>query len=341
MPAEWEPTGAVLVAWPHPDTDWNHMLDDIRATYGNLITELSKITHVIVAGPEAPSPDYFGADACKENIEWFETDTNDTWTRDYGPIGVENPDGSFSAVDFRFDGWGLKFAANLDNGVNRRLSEGGIIAAPLINKLSFTLEGGSIETDGKGLLLTTSECLLSPNRNGAATRDDIEHFLRDTLGFTTILWLDHGALEGDDTDSHIDTLARLLPPGDTIAYTGCHDPSDSNYEALTAMTEQLKTLRRPDGKPFNLVELPQPEAVYDPDDGIRLPATYANFLIVNHTVLMPVYNQPLQDTTALMTMAAVMPDYHIVPVDCSALIRQHGSLHCATMQLHPALLKKH
>lgn len=338
MPAEWEPVSGVLLAWPHAGTDWHHMLDEVRRCYGQLITELSKITRVIVIGPEAPDTGYYGADVNPERIEWIETATNDTWTRDYGPLAVEYADGSFGAVDFRFDGWGLKFAANLDNGVNRRLSEHGLFSCRLENRLSFTLEGGSVESDGKGLLLTTSECLLSPNRNGSATREDIEAYLREALGFENVLWLDRGGLEGDDTDSHIDTLARLLPPGDIIVYTGCHDPEDSNYESLRAMSEQLRTFRRVDGKPFNLVELPQPSAIYDPDDGIRLPATYANFLIVNDTVLMPVYGQPLNDTTAMLTLQAVLPDYKIVPIDCTALIRQHGSLHCATMQLHPGIL---
>lgn len=332
FPAEWELVDAVLVAWPHADTDWAPMLDEVRTTYGHIICALSKHVRVIVIGPEEPAAKYLPDGTVCENIEYIELSTNDTWTRDYGPLTVD-VDGVKAVVDYQFNGWGLKFAADNDNLATLRLCDAGVIKAPRINRLSFTLEGGSVESDGSGLLITTTDCLLSPNRNGGLSKTDIEDCLRADLGVDTILWLEHGALAGDDTDGHIDTLVRLVPPGDTLLYVGCSDPDDEHYESLAAMRGDLDALRRPDGMPFNLIELPLPDPVYDPDDGSRLPATYANFLIVNNVVLAPIYNQPLKDMHALMAIQAAMPDHKIIPIDCNALIRQHGSLHCATMQL--------
>ena len=204
--------------------------------------------------------------------------------------------------------------------------------------LNFVLEGGSIESDGNGTLLTTEDCLLSPNRNGASSIEEIESELRQRLGVSHFLWLHHGALEGDDTDGHVDTLARLVPPGDTIMYVGCQDRDDSHFECLNMMLDDLKQLRTADGRPFHLIELPLPNPVFDPEDGHRLPATYANFLIINGAVLLPVYGQPMKDMLAQKIVAAAMPDYDVIPIDCRALIRQHGSLHCATMQLPKGLL---
>ncbi len=337
FPAEWEPAEAVLIAWPHADTDWAYMLDDIRTTYGHIICAISQYAKVLVIGPEEPQKQFLPEDTVLENIIYHRMPTNDTWTRDYGPITVDI-DGTKAVVDYQFNGWGLKFASDRDNLATLGLCEARIIKAPRINRLSFTLEGGSVESDGQGLLITTTECLMSPNRNGGLSRADIEDALRTDLGVDNILWIDHGALAGDDTDGHIDTLVRLVPPCDTLLYVGCSDPSDEHYECLSAMRADLEALRRPNGMPFNLIELPMPDAIYDPDEGIRLPATYANFLILNDVVLAPVYNQPLKDRHALMALQAAMPDHKIIPVDCRALIRQHGSLHCATMQLPEGVL---
>ena len=193
------------------------------------------------------------------------------------------------------------------------------------------LEGGSIESDGKGTLLTTRRCLLSPNRNGGLSRHEISRHLKDVLGVTKIHWLDHGALEGDDTDSHIDTLARLAPD-DTIIYTGCENPADTHYGELAAMRDELRALRTADGRPFNLIELPLPAAIHDTDNE-RLPATYANYLVVNDGVLVPSYGQPKTDLLASLMIGSAYPGKKVVQVDCRALIRQHGSLHCATMQI--------
>lgn len=335
LPAEWEPCEAVLLAWPHENTDWAHMLDEVRHTYGEIIKALANITNVIVIGPEAPDSSYYPEGTRLENIIYRYIPTNDTWTRDYGPITVFTPDGA-RHLDFCFNGWGLKFAAARDNMATARLCEAGLLPYPRLSRLGFTLEGGGIDTDGKGFILTTASCQLNPNRNGEITREEIDEVLKQELGAHTVAWLYNGELEGDDTDGHIDTLARIVPPGDTILFSGCSNPSDSNYPSLLKMKEELQALRRSDGMPFNLVELPIPDPIYDPEDGTRLPATYANFLIVNNHTLLPVYNQPLQDMTAKMALQAAMPDYEIISIDCNSLIRQHGSLHCATMQIPKA-----
>ena len=341
LPAEWECADAVLMAWPHHDTDWAPMLEEVRTCYADIIAALAKRTTVILIGPEEPETRFLPKDHYAENVVYIDIPTNDTWTRDYGPItSVETSGNSRRLIinDFKFNGWGLKFAADRDNLATGALFRSGIFNGTYSNALNFVLEGGSIESDGNGTLLTTEDCLLSPNRNGASSIEEIESELRQRLGVSHFLWLHHGALEGDDTDGHVDTLARLVPPGDTIMYVGCQDRDDSHFECLDMMLDDLKQLRTADGRPFHLIELPLPDPVFDPEDGHRLPATYANFLIINGAVLLPVYGQPMKDMLAQKIVAAAMPDYDVIPIDCRALIRQHGSLHCATMQLPKGLL---
>lgn len=287
LPAEWEAVEAVLVAWPHADTDWAYMLDEVRRCYVDIIGAISRRCKCIVVGPELPDPALFEGNGSPENIIPVEVPTNDTWTRDYGPISVVDERGQLLHVDYKFNGWGLKFAADRDNLVSRALIDGGVLAGERVGRLSFVLEGGSIESDGRGTLLTTTHCLMSPNRNGDTSRDEIEHRLCADLGCRRVLWLSHGHLEGDDTDGHIDTLARLLP-GDTIAYCGSGDAADPMHAELELMADELRALRTADGNPYRLIELPLPHPVCDPDDGHRLPATYANFLLLNGAVLLPV-----------------------------------------------------
>ncbi|MDE5814319.1 MAG: agmatine deiminase family protein, partial [Muribaculaceae bacterium] len=260
----------------------------------------------------------------------------DNWTRDYGMISVVRNE-RLRALDFGFNGWGLKFASDKDNLVNLRLHEKAIIA-PLVyrNERDFVLEGGSVETDGAGTVLTTSRCLQSPNRNGGKTKAELNRELLQRLGCDHVLWLDHGALEGDDTDSHIDTLARLAPD-DTIVFTGTRNFDDPQFESLLAMRAQLTLFRTAEGNPYNLVELPLPDPVLD-EDGSRLPATYANYLVVNGVIFMPTYAQPDKDDLAMRTIQIAFPGYKVVGVDCRTLLRQHGSLHCATMQIPAGII---
>lgn len=333
LPAEWESTEAVLLSWPHAGTDWAYMLDEVENCFVNIATAIAPYARVVIVAPDIDHVASKLQHIPAERLIICPMPTNDTWARDFGPITTIDAEGRLIVNDFKFNGWGLKFAADKDNLITSRLCKAGLFTGLRANRLGFVLEGGSIESDGEGTLLTTSECLMSPNRNGSLNRDEIEDYLKDAFGVTKVLWLDHGALAGDDTDSHIDTLARLAPPGDVIFYTGCNDPDDEHYPALKAMAEQLATFTTASGKPYTLIELPLPDAVYDPDEGIRLPATYANFLIVNGAVLLPVYNQAMKDRQAIDTLRVALPDYEIVPVDCRALIRQHGSLHCVTMQL--------
>lgn len=333
LPAEWEPQGAVMIAWPHEGTDWAYMLPEVRRCYTALAHAIASRALLIVIGPELDSAREALAGIDTERVRFVRVETNDTWTRDYGAITTIGADGAPGLHDFCFNGWGLKFAACHDNMATRELVRGGTLHGCYDNRLGFVLEGGSIDSDGRGTLLTTSACLMSPNRNGDLSRAEIEDELHRTLGAERVLWLDYGALAGDDTDSHVDTLARLAPH-DTIIYTGCQDPTDEHFEQLQAMKRQLEALRTADGRPYNLVELPLPDAVYD-EGGERLPATYANFLPLNGAVLMPVYGQERKDRLACDTMRVAFDGYEIVPVDCSALIRQHGSLHCATMQFPP------
>lgn len=337
MPAEWEPSGAVLIAWPHAGTDWAYMLDDVTRCYCDIaraITDSGSI--LIVVAPDIALPKKYLADIDRSRILFCQVATNDTWARDFGPITVVDGDNGIRLVDFCFNGWGLKFAACLDNLITSKLSRAGVFRAPPDNRLGFVLEGGSIESDGRGTILTTSECLLSPNRNGDLSRRQIEVYLRDSLGADRILWVDHGYLAGDDTDSHIDTLARLAPD-DTILYVKCDNPADEHYAALSQMEQDLMALRTRDGLPYNLVALPMPDPVYD-EDGQRLPATYANFLITDTSILLPVYGQPANDRLASQIMQIAFPGRRIVTVDCRPLIRQHGSLHCVTMQLPKEIL---
>ncbi|MBD5257319.1 MAG: agmatine deiminase family protein [Barnesiella sp.] len=336
MPAEWEPNGAVLIAWPHADTDWAYMLDDVTKCYIDIVHAIVDSGAIpVVVAPDIALPKKYLADIDGSRIIFCQVATNDTWARDFGPITVKDGD-TTRLLDFCFNGWGLKFAACLDNLINSKLSRASLFTAPLENHLGFVLEGGSIESDGCGTILTTSECLLSPNRNGDLSREQVEEYLCKALGARRVLWVDHGYLAGDDTDSHIDTLARLAP-GDTILYVKCDDPSDEHYEQLSLMEQDLMAMRTADGRPYNLVALPMPSAIYD-EDGERLPATYANFLITDTSILLPVYNQPANDRLAEQIMQIVFPERRIIKVDCSALIRQHGSLHCVTMQLPRQIL---
>ncbi len=336
LPAEWESFGAILLSWPHKNSDWDYMLEEVTQCYINIVEAITQETNVIIVAPDIEIPKMHLNHINKSLITYYEIPTNDTWARDFGVITTCDKEGNFILNDFQFNGWGLKFASNKDNLITRAMIEQKAIKGTYNNCMGFALEGGSIESDGNGLLLTTSECLLSPNRNGDLSKEEIEQVLSSTFGVKKILWLDYGFLEGDDTDSHIDTLARIAP-NDTIVYVGTNDEADVHYEALQSMKHQLMQFTTQDGNPFNLIELPLPDAIYD-EDGYRLPATYANFLIMNKSVIMPIYNQPQKDLLATQIMQIAFPNHKIITVDCNALIKQHGSLHCVTMQLPKEIL---
>ena len=332
LPAEWEPQSGIQLTWPHADTDWAYMLDEVEACFIQLAKEIAKRQLLIIATPHPEEvQSLLAGQVNMDQVRFFRCESNDTWARDHGAITLLSNQGPV-LLDFKFNGWGLKFASDKDNLITRQLLEAGALKGRYENHLNFVLEGGSIESDGNGTLLTTSECLLSLNRNGEMDQAAIENYLKDTFHLKQVLWLDHGYLAGDDTDSHIDTLARLCP-NDTIVYVQCTDAQDEHYTALHQMEEQLKSLRTLQGKPYRLLALPMADCIMA--DGERLPATYANFLIMNQAVLYPTYHQPEHDAKAKEVLQQAFPGYEIVGVDCRALIKQHGSLHCVTMQ-YPA-----
>ena len=328
FPAEWAPQQFVQLTWPHADTDWAYMLDEVQACFKNIAREVAKRQLLLIVAPDVEEVRRQIADEVNmANVRLVELPSNDTWARDHGGITIFENDKPI-ILDFQFNGWGLKFASDKDNLITERLYRGGHLFGELRNCCNFVFEGGSIESDGEGTLLTTSECLLSPNRNATMSRTDIEKYLLETLGAKQMLWLDYGYLAGDDTDSHIDTLARLCP-NNTILYVKCDDESDEHYEALHAMEQQLKTFRTLLGEPYRLIALPMARPAFEDDE--RIPATYANYLVMNGAVLVPTYDTDLDDV-ALAQVAKAFPDREIVGIDCQALIRQHGSLHCVTMQ---------
>ena len=334
---EWEPVEYVLLALPNKDTDWDYILPEAIDQYRRLVKAITdEDIKVILLCSDVDEAVGIMKDCRQDLIRYILTDYNDTWTRDYGMISVVRGE-RLRALDFGFNAWGLKFAADKDNLVNLRLNEKRIIA-PLAyrNERDFVLEGGSVESDGQGTVMTTSRCLQSPNRNGGKTKTELNRELLERLGADHVLWLDHGALEGDDTDSHIDTLARLAPD-DTIVFTGTRNFDDPQFESLLAMRAQLTLFRTAEGNPYNLVELPLPDPVLDPD-GHRLPATYANYLVANGVIFMPTYAQPDKDELAMRSIQIAFPGHKVVGVDCRTLLRQHGSLHCATMQIPAGII---
>ena len=316
FPAEWESQACVQLTWPHAATDWASMLDEITATYEVMAQEIRKREDLLIVGAEIP--------------------TNDTWARDHGFISLVDDQGHRRLLDYRFNGWGEKFQADLDNAINRKLYDQGRLQGEYTDCLDFVLEGGSIESDGKGTVFTTSGCLLAPHRNQPMTKAEIEERLKHDLHVQRVLWIDHGELIGDDTDGHIDTLVRICPD-DTLLYTG----GDEDHPDLARMEEELQALRTMEGKPYRLLKLPLPRPIYDttaishqPSAINRLPATYANYLVINGAVLVPTYNQPDLDQEAMHVIQQAFPDREIVGIDCRAVIKQHGSLHCCTMQYY-------
>ena len=314
LPAEWEPQEAIQLTWPHNGTDWKPVIQEVTECYIDIAREISKREKLWIVTPEPQKVERLLRNHLDQHslarITYYRIPTNDTWARDHAFITLLPTDTTTPQprhlLDFRFNAWGGKFEATLDNDINRQLHA---VHPTLSNDtyedhLDFELEGGSIESDGQGTILTTAQCNLNPNRRH--TTDDVETELKRRLHAQRILWLHHGGLEQDDTDAHIDTLARLCP-NDTIIYS----------EGFPSMHTELQAMRTPQGRPYHLVSVPK---------------YYANFLIINRAVLVPTYAVPDDDQRALQAISTVFPDREIIGIDCRILLTQKGSLHCCTMQ---------
>jgi len=338
LPAEWEPQDAILLTWPHKDTGWAFILEDMSQLYEALVSVICDYADLIIAIPEGCIDEVqerlAAMDVPLEHVYFYPVASDDTWARDHGPLGVQTPQG-IKLLDFKFNGWGEKYPHSLDNNISTSLREQGAFPSADFESVDFVLEGGSIDVDGLGALLTTSSCLLNKNRNPHLSKLDIEQRLRQAFGVQKIHWLESGFLQGDDTDGHIDTLARFCP-NNTIVYTACDDEQDEHYAELKKMEAELSALTNLDGLPYRLLPLPWPGAKYGEQDN-RLPATYANFLVVNEAVLVPIYDS-LSDEDALEVISRAFPGYEIFGIPCLDVIERGGSLHCITMQLPEGVL---
>lgn len=337
LPAEWHHQACVQLTWPHKDTDWAPYLDDITETFVQIAKAVAHYEPLVIAAQEPDAVRQELAASLNDDemarVSIYPCRNDDTWARDHAFITLLCADDAYALphiVDFKFNGWGDKFAADNDNTLNRQLLGQGAFSGQYVDDTDFVLEGGSIESDGKGTIMTTSQCLLAPHRNQPMTKEQIEQHLKDVLGADRVLWLDHGNLIGDDTDGHIDTIVRFAP-NETLLYVAPTLPDDEQHADFVALEQQLRTLRTADGQPYNLVPLPMNAPITD-EDGERLPATYANFLVINHAVIVPTYNQPHNDSKAMCAIAKAFEGYDIVGIDARTIIRQHGSIHCLTMQ---------
>ena len=331
LPAEFEEQSFVQIIFPHMKSDWAPYLQEASDTFVNIALAIARFEKcLIVCDNIARVKAYFSS---LNNLYFVQAETNDTWARDCSGISILNNEQA-TVLDFTFTAWGNKFDATLDNALTAKLSKH---YNAHYEKEPFILEGGAIESNGEGILLTTTTCLMNPNRNKKlANKVDVEAVLEKKLGIKKTHWLESGYLEGDDTDSHIDTLARFSDPS-TLLYLRCSNKDDPHFEALYRMEQELKNLRDLEGNPFKLIPLPMTKPIYF--EGERLPATYANFLIINGAVLVPTYNDP-HDKPALSIIQRAFSNREIIPIDCSILIRQHGSLHCVSMQFPKAVILK-
>jgi agmatine/peptidylarginine deiminase len=340
LPAEWAAQDAVLLTWPHPATDWAENVAEVEKVFFIIAAAISQRQSLIVLCHNDFLLQRLQKIMPEHQVQMQRTfllqiPNNDSWARDHGPITVYDQNGKAIWLNFDFTAWGNKFDSKLDNQINGHLFGAEIIKAKAIESIDLVLEGGAIETDGKGVLLANESCLLHPNRNPQIDKAQLEHRLAELFGIQKFLWLQLNALSGDDTDGHIDTLARFTPQG-AIVHVSCDDAADEHYQQLQQLAQQLAAFTDLNGRSYPLVPLPWPAAKYD-KAGSRLPASYANYLIINGAVLVPTY-QDAKDAQALAVIAQAYPGYSIIGIDCLPLIRQRGSLHCVTMQFPRGVL---
>ncbi len=329
LPAEWEVQSAILIAWPYKMGDFGDQFESAEETFQLIANTISKRQRLIILCKNHNHQKYIeDLLNSSENIHFLHISYNDIWVRDTAPLTIKK-NNEYYFLNFQFNGWGKKYPFLDDNAINTGLFNSGLFPNIRIKSFNFVLEGGSIESDGKGTLLTTRQCLLNDNRNPNFTKNQISLILKNEFGVSQILWLDQPALEGDDTDAHIDTLARFCPEN-VIIYSSCDNPDDIHHSRLKAMETKLKSFSNAEGKPFDSLPLPLPDPIYN-KSGQRLPANYCNFLIINNAVLLPVYNDP-KDNLAYQQISSCFPTHEIIKIPCTSLIQQFGSLHCMTMQ---------
>ncbi len=328
-----------MLTWPHADSDWGPFLREVEAVYRHLAKVITRFERLLIICQNEAHKTHVSHLLLRENIapgrvQFCIQPANDTWVRDYGPICVMH-NGRPRLLDFRFNGWGNKYPHERDDLIAQGLHAQGAFGDIELETHDLVLEGGSIDSDGRGTLLTTTACLLNPNRNPVKSQAGIERLLKQTLGVSRFLWVSQGWLAGDDTDGHIDMLARFCDTH-TIACSSCDDAEDEHHRPLGALRDELGQFRDACGEPYRIVELPIPQAIYD-SSGQRLPASYANFLVINQAVLVPQYHDP-HDKLARERLQACFPEREIIGIDCRPLIRQYGSLHCISMQLPSGVL---
>lgn len=327
---EWAPQEAIILAWPDKKTDWLAWLDNARQVYLDLIKAINQAgTGVILLIREQEIASFETLAGELQKVLLVSADYNDTWVRDYGFLTCQRANG-LQPIEFTFNGWGNKFNAQKDNLINKNVLAK-LCKLPLIS-FDLVAEGGALEIDQQGHLLSTSFCLLNPQRNGDLSLQQYAQMFSQSLGAKKISIFDNGHLEGDDTDGHIDTLVRFTPENGLVIQSAYNRPNDPHFSGLAALVEECR-VKLPEHQIF---ELPLPE-IYA-DDGGRLPASYANYLINNQQILCPVYQQA-EDQQALKILAEAYPAYKIVAINCLPLVQQYGSLHCISMQVPDGTLK--
>jgi agmatine deiminase len=328
-PAEWERQSATWIAWPHNLETWPERFQYIPSVYVRFISELAQVQSVhVLSGPASASPAAQDRLAGVANVTVHDVPTNDTWIRDYGPTFVKRKnDGELVGVDWKFNAWGGKYPP---------FDADAAAAEAICRKVGCTrsmsslyCEGGALETDGRGTLLTTSSCLLSATRNPGWSREMIEEELTRQLGVTQVVWVDGGGLLGDDTDGHIDQLARFVAPNIVVAAVSSN-VNDPNYAGLARNVRILRDSKSAEGHPLQVVELPTPPPRFIQDK--RVPESYCNFLFANGIVLIPTFGNTATDKAAIDILSSLIPTHRMVPVDASELIWGLGAFHCASQQ---------
>lgn len=331
---EWQPQSAVLLTWPHQHSSWVSYLPEIEQAYIDMVSAIAPRQQALINCYDQAHQQHIKQllqhlSAYSQHIHYFIVPTNDTWVRDYGPLSIV-ADGKLQLINFAFNGWGNKYKHDLDHAAVAKLEKQHAFNDVAVKHLDIILEGGGIETDGLGTLMATSRCLLAKTRNPTLSKKQFEQILNQELGIDHVLWLEHGYLEGDDTDGHVDMMARFIDP-QTICYIHCDDQNDDHFPELNALYQELKNLRDRHGNPYRLIPLPFPKPRFD-EDGKRLPLSYVNFLIINDAILMPIYND-VADEQALAQIKKCFPARDIITIRADVLIQQYGSIHCATMQI--------